>query len=513
MPSSRKVGIPADYAVLMLPSKRHISKDQLFVRATQFARLLKSKKVTSVALLIENRVECPELMLGARWAGADYLICGTDVLTTGIRLSLDALRGILGDFGPDMIVVSGKHKKIAQHLTDTLPDTQSLMMGDNLKGWQSYETLRDQQPTTPLAKLGAGEFHPATGGSTGQPKVIKVATRLDNKLSAIQAIMTPDPDGTVLVPGPLYGNIYARALLAALLSGARAVVMDRWDSRLFLQAIEDYKVTLTSVAPASMVQLLQLPVAERQSYDLSSIKQIMHTGAPCPDSVKRQFIDWFGDRLKEVYGMTERLGGTIISAAEWLDHPGSVGRAFPGCQVVIRDITTGKKLPAHQNGIVWFKQDAEHAPMTYMGREDSSACYNEHGEGTVKDIGYVDKDGFLYITGRARRVTMVGGINVFPEATEKFLASQPGVVDTWVFSGPDQANGERLWAFVQPTAHTPPSEDLAKKLINACEKDLGVYASPTRIIFVDALPRTDLGKLNPKQLADMEARAIESADV
>lgn len=495
-----------DYAVQMLPSGKKLTKKDLIKRASQFARLLKSREVKRVAFLTEHRLECPELMLGARWAGVDYLFSGTDRLATGVKLSQESLIGIIEDFNPSMVIISDFYSDVAAWLSKELSDSKDLlMMGDkHIKQFEQYEAVRDQQIGSALSIVGNGELYPITGGSTGRPKVIKPAKRLDGKPYALQSAMVPNKDGAVLVTGSIFSNLGARTMLSALLVGARLVILEHWDERLFLQAVEKLKITHTSIVPAKIVQLLQIPPEKRKEYDVSSLKQVVHAGAACPDNIKRQLIDWLGDRVVEVYGTAERFGGTIIHASEWLRHPGSVGRPLPGCTITIRD-SAGTKLPPGEKGVIWFKQDTEYTRMEYMGNtKEAAACYGSNGETTVKDIGYLDSDGYLFVTGREKRMVVVGGVNIYPESTEKVLGEHPDIVDVWVFGVPDVKLGERLCAFVRLRVGVTPTDQLTDALIELCKNKLGLYSTPLRVAFVDTLPRNDAGKIDAHQIKVME---------
>jgi long-chain acyl-CoA synthetase len=490
-------------ALTVLPANESLSFQELQRRSNQVANLLIGSNVRRAAFLVNNRLECGELFLGAQKAGVDYIISGTDFLTRGVKLSKESLKSILDDFEADLVIISDTHKDEAIWLAPRLERAQKLVIGEPVQNWQSYEETLGKQPDTAPAHTSNGEFYPLSGGSSGRPKIIKTTRRVDGQPTEIQNLMTPDKNDIVLVCGPLYLNIYSRALTAAMLKGARVIVMEAFDPLSLLRVISDYKVTRLTLPPGAMIELLNVPGRQQKRYDVSSIKRLIHTGGPCPENIKRQFIEWFGENIVEVYAMTERFGGTAITVRDWLAHPGSVGKAFPGCHITIRD-EKSHPLEPYQKGVIWFSHDAECTRMEYLGNQTASQdCYNQYGEATVNDVGHLDKDGFLYLTGRLHRMFNVRGINVYPEPTENLLIGQPEVADAWAFAVQDEKTGERLGVFVQLK---PASRASKKRLTNLCRDNLGEFATPVKIVYVENLPRNEAGKMNAEEIVKLEAK-------
>jgi long-chain acyl-CoA synthetase len=509
MPTQQKhIEASTDYAIRILPGDDELSTQELKKRSIQFARLLKGRNITRAVFLIERRIECAELMLGAHWADTNFLIMGDEHVETGLRVSADTFIEMIKEVDPQMLIMSDAYKDTADEITKGLPrGIHQLMIGDEHRGWESYEVLRNGQSSAPIENPGYGEPFALTGGSTGRSKIIKAQKRLDGKPYPLQEIMTPGKDGIVLVAKSLFGNLGLRAMWAGLLGDARIIILKEWDEQLFLQTVQDLKVTHTSLVPTQMSLLLEIPADERATYDLSSLQQVLHGGAFCPDRIKRAFIDWFDARLIEVYGTTERFGGTMITSDEWLKHPGSSGKAFVGFHVSIRD-EAGRQLPVGEKGIIWFQEAAAHTRMEYLGNPDATAvCFNEYDEGTVEDVGYLDPEGYLYVTGRAKRMVIISGANIYPEAIEKVLTGHPDVRDAWIFGRPDETMGEKLYGLVQARPESEVAPGLANRLLAVCEEKLGTLMTPAALQFVDRLPRnTESGKMDAQQIASLEAR-------
>jgi fatty-acyl-CoA synthase len=307
----------------------------------------------------------------------------------------------------------------------------------------------------------------------------------------------------VLVTGPLHHNMHTRPLLSALTAGAQVVIMEEWHPLMFLAAIDAFEVTHTNIVPTMMKRLLELSQDERDMYDVSTLQRVMHAAASCPVEVKQRFIEWFGLCVVEVYGMSEGFGFTVITAEEWLERPGSVGRTLPGYHITIRD-AAGNALQCGQEGEIWFGQEFPATEMVYLGHEDEShGCYNHLGEATAGDVGWLDEDGFLYVTGRVKLMIITGGANIFLEPTETLLLDQDEVYETVAFGLPHEDLGERMYALVVLQPGVEPSTELAAYLISLCHDQLGHYAAPEQIRFVDVdeVPRTLTGKMDRRAVA------------
>jgi acyl-CoA synthetase (AMP-forming)/AMP-acid ligase II len=253
------------------------------------------------------------------------------------------------------------------------------------------------------------------------------------------------------------------------------------------------------------IRLLRLPPEVRGRYDLSSLRQVVHAAAPCPVPVKRQMMDWLGPIIYEYYGGTEDIGSTAITPEEWLAHPGSVGRPLDECHIVGED---GEELPAGREGVVYF---AGGRPFEYHhDLAKTASITNNKGWRTLGDIGYLDHDGYLYLTDRQSHMIVSGGVNIYPQESENVLSGHPAIADVAVIGVPDVEMGESVKAVVQPSDQAAAGLDLEHELLAFCRSELADYKCPRSIDFVDELPRDPNGKLYKRRLRDRYWEGHES---
>jgi fatty-acyl-CoA synthase len=244
-------------------------------------------------------------------------------------------------------------------------------------------------------------------------------------------------------------------------------------------------------------RLLRLPQAEREAHDLSSLRSVVHAAAPCPVSVKRQMLDWWGPIINEYYSGTEDIGTASITSQEWLAHPGSVGRPMDECHIVGPD---GAEQPAGRSGVIYL---AGGRPFEYHNDPGKTASItNDRGWRTLGDIGYLDEDGYLYLTDRQAHMIISGGVNIYPQEAENVLAGHPQVIDVAVIGVPDEEMGEAVKAVVQTTDPAAAGPALEAELLEYCRRELATYKCPRSIDFVADLPRDPNGKLYKRLLRE-----------
>ncbi|MGE0828172.1 MAG: AMP-binding protein [Hyphomonadaceae bacterium] len=348
---------------------------------------------------------------------------------------------------------------------------------------------------------------PTSGGSTGVPKLI---------LSGSPAIFSPtmgdlvqiSGNDVVLMPGPLYHNGPFIGAATSLLLGAFLVLMPRFDAEEVLREIEARRATWLYLVPTMMSRIIRLPEDVRAKYDVSSLRKVFHVAAPCPPWVKRAWIEWLGgDAILEGYGTTEGQAGTFITGTEWLNKPGSVGRVVYG-EIVIRD-GEGRQCPPDEPGEVFARATPGAAP-TYHYRGAQSK-FSDDGWEAIGDIGWLDADGYLFLSDRRRDLILVGGSNVFPAEVEAALEEFPGVQSCAVIGLPDEDLGERVHAIIQADARIDLEAlqaHLAARLVR--------YKLPRSFEIVDHALRDDAGKVRRSQLreerVEAQAKAQRSAE-
>jgi long-chain acyl-CoA synthetase len=375
-----------------------------------------------------------------------------------------------------------------------------ISVGGPIDGFVPYDEFvagcGDGELDQPLA----GDTMLYTSGTTGRPKGVLRPMAPDTPppsrvgrggMMMLQTYLHGEPDRVHLVAAPLYHSGPVSYCEGASLLGADVVLMDGWDAEAFLRLVELHGVTSTFVVPIHFVRLLKLPDDVRSSYDLSSLRLVVHGAGPTAVEVKRKMIDWLGPILYEFYGGTEG-GGVSISSTEWLRKPGSVGRPYnPAVQIHILD-DDGRPCATGVEGTVYFRQpDA----VTYKDDPDKTRDAHRGDLLTLGDIGYVDEDGYLFLCDRRADVIVSGGVNVYPAQIESVLLDHPSIVDGCVVGIPDDEWGEAVCAVVQLRDGVSFDDETIDDLRRWCDERLPGYQRPRVFEAVAALPRTETGKL------------------
>jgi fatty-acyl-CoA synthase len=284
--------------------------------------------------------------------------------------------------------------------------------------------------------------------------------------------------------------------MQAQAGGITTVVLEKFDAEGALDAIAKYGVTHGQFVPVMFTRMLKLPEQVRKSYDVSSLQRVMHAAAPCPVEIKKQMIDWWGPIIDEYYASSEAIGATLISADEWLAHPGSVGKAMTGVVHILDE--EGNEVPAGQHGEIFFEGGADFEYLNDSAKTASSR--DSHGWKTVGDIGYLDEDGYLYLTDRRHHMIISGGVNIYPQEAENMLVIHPKVMDAAVFGIPDEEMGQTVKGVVQTVDPADATPEFAEELLAWLRDQLSHYKCPRSISFEAQLPRTDTGKLYKQEL-------------
>ena len=344
-----------------------------------------------------------------------------------------------------------------------------------------------------------------SSGTTGRPKAVRRPLPTDGNGSWAQAVLEMAltlrykmcPDSVYLSPAPLYHAAGVNYTMAVNRVGAAAIIMEKFDAETVLRLIQTYRVTHAQFVPTMFVRMLKLPESIREKYDVSSLQYVLHAAAPCPVDVKHRMIDWFGPIIHEYYGGTEGFAGTTIGPEEWLAHPGSVGIPMAPVHVVGDG---GEELPLGQSGELYFEggPDFEY----FKDPAKTASVYNERGWRSLGDMGYVDADGYMYLTDRSTFMIVSGGVNIYPQEAENLLVMHPKLVDAAVFGVPNDEFGEEVKAVVQPVDGVHPGPELEAELIGYCRAHLAGYKCPRTVEFDPELPRDPNGKLYKRRIRE-----------
>jgi fatty-acyl-CoA synthase len=414
---------------------------------------------------------------------------------------------VVGDCGARAIVSSFDRRATAAALGPLIPNCPIRLMVDGvIDGWESYEAAIAAYPPRPLETEWMGDTMLYSSGTTGRPKGI---LRPLPQLTTAEGFETRQavnrygfsPETVYLSPAPLYHAAPLGYVTNVLGWGGTVVMMEHFDAEHALRFIETYRVTHSQWVPTMFVRMLKLEEASRHAYDLSSHQVAIHAAAPCPVDVKRRMIDWWGPIIHEYYAGTEGTGSTVIDSHAWLAHPGSVGQAALGVLHICDE--EGRELPHGEAGLIYFERET----MTFAYHNDPAktraAQHPEHENWmSLGDVGYVDAEGYLYLTDRKAFMIISGGVNIYPQAIEDALILHPKVGDVAVFGVPDEEMGEAVKAVIEPAPGVEAGEALGAELMAFARERLAHYMAPRSVDFIEEMPRLPTGKLYKRLLRD-----------
>ncbi len=454
-----------------------------------------------VAALLPNGAPFLEVLLAVQQAGwhlvpVNYHLVGPEIAY------------IVSDSGAKAFIT---HESFAAEAVRaaaqiSLPMQSRFAIGD-VEGFRDYAELKNGQPTTAPDERKAGALMNYTSGTTGAPKGVKrplpdvdpdMMAELGTFLHMLFGIEAFD-DNVHITVAPLYHTAVAQFTQNALHAGHQVVLMDRWTPEGTLERIDRYRVTTSHMVPTMFHRLLQLPEEVRAGYDVSSLRKVIHSAAPCPVPTKRKMLEWWGPVIWEYYAATEG-GGTVASPEDWLRKPGTVGSAWPNSVIAILD-DDGNELPPGSIGTVWMKMGDR--TFEYHGDpEKTRKSWNDKGFFTVGDAGELDEDGFLFLRDRKVDMIIAGGVNIYPAEVESVLMQHPKVGDCAVFGIPHDDLGEQIKAAVQPAEGVAAGPELEAELLSYCAEQLARYKVPRSIDFLDDFPRDPNGKVYKRRLRD-----------
>ena len=501
----------ADHARLTPDKPAMISADtgqvvtyaELDERSNRFAQYLYAqglRRGDHIAVLMENNLSFMEPI----WAA---FRSGLYVTTINRYLPADEAAYIATDCGAKALVTSYAKREVAAEIAELIPDTPiRLMLGGTIPGWASYEEAVAAGSPQPLAQEWMGDSMLYSSGTTGRPKgilrplpEITPAEGFDTRQAANRYELTSA--SVYLSPAPLYHAAPLAYVLTVQSFGGTVVMMERFDAEQALALIEKYRVTHSQWVPTMFVRMMKLEPQVRARYDLSSHKVAIHAAAPCPVEVKRQMIEWWGPILYEYYAGTEASGSTFITSEDWLEHPGSVGRAAVGVLHICDE--NGEELPIGETGLVYFEREIPTFEYHNDPGKTASARHPKYPNwNALGDVGHLDADGYLYLTDRKAFMIISGGVNIYPQAIEDALITHPKVADVAVFGIPDPEMGEAVKAVIEPAPGQAPSDELAAELMAYARERVAHYMAPRSIDFIEEMPRLPTGKLYKRVLRD-----------
>lgn len=491
-------------AFIMAQTGEAVTYAELEARSNRLAHFLRSrglKRLDHFAIFMENNSRYVECCTTGERTGL-YYTCINSYLTAG------EVAYIVNNSESRALIFSEEKRKVALEVLKQCSKIEVALVVDGPGDGNKILNLDDATknlPSTPIADEALGTAMLYSSGTTGRPKGI--IRPLENIPPAQQLPIFGFLVGlwryregmTYLSPAPLYHSAPQAAVNLALRLGCTVIIMERFDPEQYLKLVEKYRPTHTQLVPTMFSRMLKLPDAVRKKYDVSSLEVAIHAAAPCPVQVKEQMIEWWGPIIHEYYGATEGLGFTACDTPQWLAHRGTVGKVLLGeLHVLDEDM---KPCPKGVPGTLWFKTASE---FSYFN-DPSKTKEARSADGTmstVGDVGYVDDDGYLYLTDRATFMIISGGVNIYPQECENLLITHPKVADAAVFGVPNEDLGEEVKAVVQPMPGNVPGPELAAELIDFCSKQLSRQKVPRSIDFEAELPRLPTGKLYKRLLRD-----------
>jgi long-chain acyl-CoA synthetase len=497
---------PHKPAIVMATSGEVITFGEYEAASNRMAHLYRDQglqRLDHVAFFMENNPRMLECEGGAERTGIYYTCVNS-------YLAAEEVAYIVNDCGARVFVTSAAKRDVASQLPALCPTVERWLMADTDDPPEPFESLHEAtvgHPATPVSdeRLGAAMLY--SSGTTGRPKGILRPLpdmRPDDVLSAFAGlrVLWLFREGMVyLSPAPLYHSAPQASVAGTLRLGATCVIMERFDAAQFLEVVARHGVTHSQMVPTMFSRLLKLPEADRRAADISSLECIVHAAAPCPIPVKEQMIEWFGPIIVEYYAATEGHGMTYCTSEEWLAHKGTVGRPLSGELLILDD--DGIRCPNGTPGVVWFRGATNFEYFNDPAKTAESRVTDEAGTmSTVGDVGYVDDEGWLYLTDRKTYMIISGGVNIYPQETENLLITHPLVFDAAVIGVPNDDLGEEVKAVVQPGPGVEPGPDLERELIAFCRGHLAHFKCPRSVDFVTELPRLPTGKLYKRVLRD-----------
>lgn len=490
---------PDKPVIVMTGDGRTVTFGELEARANQTAHFYRSlglRRGDAMAILMENSPEYFDLVWGAQRSGLYYVAISTK-LTTG------EIEYILKDSGAKALFVS---PGLAEHGVAGAAEAgvPAYAASGDIPGLPRFETARAGFPATPIADESPGADMLYSSGTTGRPKGVRrdlPEGPIDAPTSLgmlTQALYGLGGESRYLSPAPLYHAAPLRWTMAVQGFGGTTFIMDRFDPESYLAAVETHRIRESQLVPTMFVRMLKLPEEVRRRYDVSSLRMAVHAAAPCPVEVKKAMMAWWGPVLHEYYAGTEGNGFCSVGPQEWLAKPGTVGKALLGELKICNE--NGDVVGPREEGVIYFAGGPEF--HYHNAPEKTAESRNRHGWSTLGDVGYVDEDGYLFLTDRKAFMIISGGVNIYPQEVEDLLVTHPKVADAAVFGIPNEDFGEEVKAAIQLMDPSLAGPEMEQELLAYCRQRLSPIKCPRSIDFHAELPRHPTGKLYKRLLRD-----------
>lgn len=491
---------PNKTAYIMAETGEVVTYGELEARANQGAQLFRRlglKRGDHIAILLENHKEFLTLCWAAQRSGLYYTAISW-------RLQVEEVEYIVNNCEARVFITSHERKDVVGQLTGKLDlVTDYFMLDGVIDGFESWEDATANESADPIEDQAEGVAMLYSSGTTGYPKGVKrplpdAPYGETDAMPLLSMLYGATQESIYLSPAPLYHAAPLGFTMSCLRNGIAVVVMQHFEAEFALECIERYKITHSQWVPTMFVRMLKLPEEVRLRYDVSSLQAAIHAAAPCPVPIKEEMIAWWGPVIYEYYAGTEGNGFVQLNSEEWLAHKGSVGKPLM-CEIHICD-EEGEEVPTGESGTIFFGGGGE---FEYH-KDDEKTQGSRHPKGwsTLGDVGYLDDDGYLYLTDRKHFMIISGGVNIYPQEAENILITHDKVMDVAVFGIPNEDFGEEVKAVVQLKDPAEANAILETELLAFCRDRLSHVKCPRSIDFRDELPRHPTGKLYKRLLKD-----------
>ncbi|HEY2709736.1 MAG TPA: AMP-binding protein [Caulobacteraceae bacterium] len=464
---------------------------QINEAANKVVRLLRErglKEGDAVALLCSNRAEFVEVLSGC-------LRGGYRLTPVNWHLNADEVEYIINDCDAKALFAETRYPSGISAKAPQL--TLKVSIGEDAASFEPYTKLLAEFDGGDITDPSPGSNMLYTSGTTGRPKGVYRR----NTGAMMGMVNIGEPDDVQLCAGPAYHAApLAFDVRSSMVMGIPLVFIDRWDSEGVLKTIEKHKVTRAHLVPIMFQRLLNLPDDVRGKYDVSSMRYIIHGAAPCPPEVKKAMIDWVGPIINEYYAGSEGGAGFVVSSEEWLTKPGTVGKLPDPSALKILD-DDGHDVAQGASGTLYFKVSPI-APFEYYKDPEKTAAAHRDDYFTLGDVGYLDEDGYLFLTGRTAECIISGGVNIYPQEIDNELIKHPAVEDACTIGVPNEEWGEEVKSVLTLNPGYVGDDALAKDIQAYAREHLAGFKVPRSIEFVEELPRSPAGKIQRKKVRE-----------